>query len=120
VSRLGMRPVGTWGSPRQPLMAPAERLGQWNGRRARMPCGAHFIEVARPLCDAREERGEGDGTCAGMQDGDRRSAQAGIGALACARSDTRRARLPRCSGRVRPRGAGPWGERRPQEGVRGP
>jgi hypothetical protein len=49
------------GSLRQPPMAPAERLGPWNGGRAGTPCGVPFIEVVRPLCDAEKSEGEGRG-----------------------------------------------------------
>jgi hypothetical protein len=91
--RLVMRPVRTWGSPRQPLMAPVEWLGPWNGRHARMPHDVPFIEALHPLCDAREEGGEGDRARAG-KDGNRRSARAGTDARVRARSDTRRARTP--------------------------
>jgi hypothetical protein len=45
------------GSPRQPPMAPAERLGPHNGGRAGTPCGAPFIAAVRPLCDAEKSEG---------------------------------------------------------------
>jgi hypothetical protein len=42
-------------------MAPAERLGPWNGGRAGTPCGAPFIADVQPLCDAEKSEGEGWG-----------------------------------------------------------
>jgi hypothetical protein len=74
-----------------------------------MPCDAPFIEALHPLCDAGEERGEGDQTHTGMQDGDWRSARAEAGTRGATRGWRE---LPMCSGRVQSRGARPWGAAR--------
>jgi hypothetical protein len=114
-SRLGKRTVTTWGSPRQPLMTPAERLEQGRQARASSPCGAPFIAASCPLYDAKESEGrENDRTCT-----TRRAATGGRArrgpAHGRARGATRGGRgLPRCSGCVRP-GNTRWS----REGVRG-
>jgi hypothetical protein len=65
MSRSGERQVTTWGSPRQPLMAPAERLGQGQQVRARSPCGASFIVARCPPCGAKESEWRKEGPAMG-------------------------------------------------------
>jgi hypothetical protein len=120
VCRLGMRSVGTWGSPQQPLMASAGWLGPWNGRRARMPYGAPFIEALCPLCNTREERGEGT-ECAHACRTATGSRHGRAGAWARARSDTQWAQTPKVLGTCASSGrAGPRGTRRLREGASRP
>jgi hypothetical protein len=42
-------------------MAPAERLGPWNGRLVGMPCGALFYSGCAPSCDVEKSEGKGRG-----------------------------------------------------------
>jgi hypothetical protein len=100
-------------------MAPAERLGPWNGRRAGTPCGAPFIAVVHPLCDAEKSEGEGRGPDRGQHAVRGAGSSAGNGPAVHGGVADRRGKTRHVAGEdfKAPRSAPGLGKRRPQEGA---